>query len=154
MTHRELRAHRLPPSETARRAGVTVSTLHFYERKGLIESTRTSGNQRRYHRDVLRRIAFIKVAQHIGVSLGTIKDALDTLPRHSAPSKHDWTRLSRRWRADLDERIAKAQDLRDPIDGCIGCGCLSLESCTLYNPEDTLGTGAAGPARWARTRDP
>lgn len=149
MSNRELRRQRLTPAEAAHRAGVAVSTLHFYERQGLISSSRTTGNQRRYHRDTLRRIAFIKVSQHIGISLARIRTALDTLPADQAPTKRDWTRLSQLWRDDLDDRITKAQELRDRLDGCIGCGCLSLGSCTLYNPDDELGAHGVGPVRWS-----
>ena len=139
--------HTLTPGEVARRSGVAVSTLHFYEREGLISSVRTAGNQRRYHRDVLRRIAFIRVAQRVGVSLGEIRDALATLPQGRTPTRADWTRLSRRWRAALDDRIARLTRLRDDLDGCIGCGCLSLRSCLLSNPGDVLGSSGTGPVR-------
>jgi len=137
----------LTPGEVARRAGVAVSALHFYEREGLIASTRTAGNQRRYRRDVLRRIGFIRVSQSCGVPLARIRDALASLPDDRVPTKADWTRLSHRWRSDLDDRIEQLQRLRDDLDGCIGCGCLSLKSCTLYNPGDALGTDGSGPRR-------
>lgn len=135
----------LTPAQVAERAGVAVSALHFYEREGLIESERTAGNQRRYHREVLRRIAFIRTAQRVGISLADVGEALATLPASRTPTKADWSRLSRRWRHDLDERIARLQRLRDDLDGCIGCGCLSLRSCRLQNPDDTLATEGAGP---------
>ena len=135
--------HDLAPAAVSSRTGVAVSALHFYEREGLIESHRTAGNQRRYHRDVLRRIAFIRVSQGLGISLARIREALGTLPDDRVPTKADWSRLSRGWRADLDARIDRLQRLRDDLDGCIGCGCLSLRSCTLYNAGDEL--GAAGP---------
>jgi MerR family redox-sensitive transcriptional activator SoxR len=147
MDHRELRSHDLSPGEVSRRAGVAISTLHFYERAGLIESARTVGNQRRYHRDVLRRLAFIRIAQRIGISLRDIQAALDTLPRGRTPTKADWSRLSRRWRGELDARITGLTQLRDELDGCIGCGCLSLRSCMLYNPSDELGTTGTGAVR-------
>jgi len=137
----------LTPGEVAERAGVAVSALHFYEREGLIESDRTAGNQRRYHRDVLRRISFIRVSQGLGISLADIGEALDTLPVNKVPTKADWTRLSRRWRADLNARIDHLQDLRDKLDGCIGCGCLSLKSCALYNANDNLSAQGPGPRR-------
>lgn len=137
----------LTPAEVSKRSGVAVSALHFYEREGLIESTRTAGNQRRYRRDVLRRIAFIRVSQRVGISLGDIADALATLPQARTPTKADWSRLSRSWRSDLDTRIEQLQRLRDDLDGCIGCGCLSLRSCTLSNPGDTLGAEGPGPRR-------
>ncbi|MFI5425520.1 redox-sensitive transcriptional activator SoxR [Aeromicrobium sp. UC242_57] len=113
-----------------------MSALHFYEREGLISSTRTTGNQRRYHRDVLRRIAFIRVSQRLGIPLSRISEALDTLPDDRVPTKADWSRLSRGWRADLEARIDQLQRLRDDLDGCIGCGCLSLRACSLYNTND------------------
>ena len=147
MTHRSVRQHELTPGETSRRAGVTVSALHFYEREGLIESRRTPGNQRRYHRDTLRRIAFIRVSQSVGISLSRIREALDSLPDDRTPTKADWTRLSRRWRGELDERIATLERLRDDLDGCIGCGCLSLARCSLYNRDDELASQGAGPVR-------
>lgn len=133
----------LTPAEVSHRAGVAVSALHFYEREGLITSTRTAGNQRRYHRDVLRRIAFIRVSQQVGISLAAIRAALATLPDDRVPTKADWTRLSAGWRDDLDERIVQLQRLRDTLTDCIGCGCLSLRSCQLANAGDRL--AAAGP---------
>lgn len=137
----------LTPGEAASRSGTRISALHFYEREGLIESTRTAGNQRRYRREVLRRIAFIRVSQRVGISLRDIRDALATLPDDRVPTKADWSRLSRRWRTDLDARIEQLERLRDDLDGCIGCGCLSLKSCTLYNVDDELATDGAGPRR-------
>ncbi|GAA3540660.1 redox-sensitive transcriptional activator SoxR [Aeromicrobium flavum] len=134
----------LTPSDVAARAGVTVSALHFYEREGLISATRTAGNQRRYTRDVLRRVAFIRTSQRVGISLAEITEALATLPTDHAPTKADWTRLSRRWRRSLDERIARLQRLRDDLDGCIGCGCLSLKSCRLRNRDDELAERGPG----------
>ncbi len=140
----------LTPGEVSARTGAAVSALHFYEREGLITSRRTGGNQRRYHRDVLRRIAFIRVSQGLGISLAQIRLALGTLPDDRVPTKADWARLSRRWRADLDGRIEQLQRLRDDLDGCIGCGCLSLRSCTLHNSEDRLGRDGPGPRRLGR----
>lgn len=157
MNHAERRRQSLTPREAAERAGITISTLHFYEREGLIESTRTAGNQRRYHRDVLRRIAFIRVSQRVGASLTEIAEALASLPASRTPTKADWARLSRRWRDSLDERRAYLDRLRDSLDGCIGCGCLSLKACALYNPDDELGAYASGPVRWRRdavSKDP
>jgi MerR family redox-sensitive transcriptional activator SoxR len=147
MSNREIRRHALTPGEVARRAGVTISALHFYERAGLLASMRTAGNQRRYHRDVLRRIAFIRVSQRVGVSLAEIRAALETLPEGRTPTKQDWARLSRRWRATLDDRIRTLQRLRDTLDDCIGCGCLSLKACTLSNPEDQLADEGPGAVR-------
>ncbi len=141
----------LSVGEVAHRSGVPVSTLHFYESKGLIASVRTTGNQRRYAREVLRRIAFIRAAQQVGVSLDGIQSALNSLPPGRAPSRADWQRLSARWRDDLDARIAQLRQLRDTLDGCIGCGCLTLESCRLRNPQDRLAAQGPGPQRlWGR----
>jgi MerR family redox-sensitive transcriptional activator SoxR len=133
--------------EVAHRSGVAQTALRFYEQRGLISSTRTSGNQRRYERAVLRRLAFIRSAQRVGLSLEQISEALSTLPDNHAPTKADWTRLSRRWRDELDARIDGLQRLRDRLTGCIGCGCLSLRTCALHNADDRfaeLGPGAAG----------
>jgi MerR family redox-sensitive transcriptional activator SoxR len=129
--------------EVAERAGVATSALRFYESEGLIESTRSGGNQRRYHRDVLRRVAFARAAQRVGLSLDEIRRALGSLPDGRTPTSKDWERLSRSWRPVLDARIAELQALRDRLDGCIGCGCLSLRACQLANPHDVA--AAAGP---------
>lgn len=137
----------LAVGEVARRSGVPVSTLHFYESKGLIHSVRTAGNQRRYARVVLRRVAVVKVAQRMGVPLAEIAAALDALPR-CTPTAQDWRALSKRWRGDLDDRIRQLTQLRDQLDGCIGCGCLSLQRCRLANPGDVLGERGDGPMRW------
>ena len=135
----------LTVGQVAARSGVAVSALHFYESQGLIRSWRNSGNQRRYAREVLRRVAVIKVAQRTGISLSSIRDALDALPHESAPAVEDWRRLSAQWRADLDDRIARLTRIRDQLDGCIGCGCLSLEVCPLRNPWDKLSEQGPGP---------
>ncbi len=135
----------LTPGQLAERSGVAVSALHFYERKELIVSNRTSGNQRRYTRDTFRRVAFIRTSQRVGVPLADIGAALATLPPGRAPTKKDWSRLSRMWRGDLDRRIEQLERLRDELDGCIGCGCLSLRACRLNNPEDELSQGGSGP---------
>lgn len=145
--NREIRTHDLAPGDVARRAGVAVSALHFYEREGLISSIRTVGNQRRYHRDVLRRIAFVRVSQGVGISLADIREALATLPEGRTPTKADWSRLSRTWRSTLDERISRLEKLRDTLDDCIGCGCLSMQSCRLANPGDALSEYGDGPVR-------
>lgn len=131
--------------EVARRSGVSVATLHFYESRGLIKSWRTPGNQRRYPRGVLRRIAIIKVAQRTGIPLADIQENLRILPAHCAPSAANWQALSARWRTDLDERIARLTRLRDQLNSCIGCGCLSLEDCPLRNPGDELAAQGSGP---------
>lgn len=138
----------LSVGDVARRSGMAVSALHFYETRGLIVSTRTAGNQRRYRRDTLRRLALIQAAQRVGVPLRTIADALQTLPASRTPTRADWTRLSARWRDDLDARIAQLVQLRDTLTDCIGCGCLSMRRCALLNPGDTLATQGEGPRRW------
>lgn len=133
--------------EVADRAGVSPSTLRYYEREGLIEADRSDGGQRRYAREVLRRIAFIRVAQRVGLSLEEIQDALASLPDARTPTAADWGRLSRSWRPRLDQRIAELVRLRDGLDSCIGCGCLSLKVCQLSNPNDVAAALGAGP-RW------
>ncbi|BBX20474.1 redox-sensitive transcriptional activator SoxR [Mycolicibacterium duvalii] len=141
------RAPELTPGELAARSGVAVSALHFYERQGLIASTRTGGNQRRYTRETLRRVAFIRMSQRLGIPLARVRDALATLPTDRVPTSKDWARLSAGWREEIDERIAHLERLRDNLTGCIGCGCLSLKACTLVNPDDVLasrGPGAPG----------
>ena len=126
------------------RSGLAPSALRFYEDQGLITSERTAGGQRRYHREMLRRVAFVRVAQRVGLTLREIGDALATLPASRTPNKADWARLSRTWRPRLDEQIAGLEGLRDELTDCIGCGCLSFRACALYNPGDAaagLGTG-------------
>lgn len=134
----------LSVGELSRRSGVAVSTLHFYERQGLIVSRRTGGNQRRYARSMLRRVAVIRVAVRIGIPLAVVSRALAELPAQAVPNRRDWARLSKVWRAELDARIDQLQRLRDDLGDCIGCGCLSLTKCTLFNPDDELGTGGPG----------
>ncbi|AGL21609.1 redox-sensitive transcriptional activator SoxR [Actinoplanes sp. N902-109] len=131
--------------DMAARSGVAQSALRFYEREGLIRSTRTGGNQRRYERHELRRVAFIRIAQQVGVSLEEIRSALAALPENRTPTRADWARLSARWRRKLEERITMMERLRDQLTGCIGCGCLSLQRCTLINPKDALATRGKGP---------
>jgi MerR family transcriptional regulator, redox-sensitive transcriptional activator SoxR len=140
----------LSVGEVAERAGVAVSALHFYERKGLIRSRRTSGNQRRYDRDVLRRLAIIRMGQELGVPLAEIGEQLRALPDGRAPGKADWARMSSRWRDRLDRRITLMSRLRDELTGCIGCGCLSLRTCPLYNHADRLSIEGSGPRRLLR----
>lgn len=130
--------------EVASRSGLAVSAIRFYEAKGLIASRRNAGNQRRYGRDVLRRVAVIKVAQRIGIPLASIQQALAGLPEGRTPTAKDWAALSARWKAELDERIDKLTRLRDELSDCIGCGCLSLEHCKLRNPLDELSEQGAG----------
>jgi MerR family transcriptional regulator, redox-sensitive transcriptional activator SoxR len=129
----------------AARSGVAPSALRYYEREGLLRSTRTTGNQRRYRRSELRRVAFIRIAQQIGVSLEEIREALAALPENRTPTKADWSRLSARWRRRLEERITLMERLRDQLTGCIGCGCLSMQRCKLVNPDDTLAAAGPGP---------
>lgn len=129
--------------EVAQRSGVNVSTLHFYESKGLIQSTRNAGNQRRYDRSVLRRIAIIRIAQRAGISLALIKEHLDTLPQKKITAE-EWHTLSVEWHAMLNERINTLLQLRDQMEGCIGCGCLSLEECPLRNPDDVVSEQGPG----------
>lgn len=135
----------LTVGQVAARSGVAVSALHFYESKGLISSWRSGGNQRRYYREVLRRVAVIKVAQRAGIPLASIRDALNSLPEDRTPTAEDWRQLSTRWRAELDARIERLTRLRDQLSGCIGCGCLSLKACPLRNPDDTLSAKGTGP---------
>ncbi len=131
--------------EFADRAGVPASALRFYERRGLIRSVRTSGNQRRFQRSELRRVAFIRTAQNVGLSLAEIVDALDGLPQSRTPTTADWEKLSRTWHDRLSHQIRLLEKLRDELTGCIGCGCLSLSRCRLNNPEDVLATRGPGP---------
>jgi MerR family transcriptional regulator, redox-sensitive transcriptional activator SoxR len=137
----------LSVGELAERAGVAVSTLHYYESRGLIQAQRSAGNQRRYPRAALRRVAFIRAAQQLGIGLAEIGEALAALPEQRTPTKADWARLSARWRERLDARIAALQALRDKLDGCIGCGCLSLRACALYNPGDACAQQGSGARR-------
>jgi MerR family redox-sensitive transcriptional activator SoxR len=131
--------------EAARRSGVAASTLRFYETRGLISSVRSAGNQRRYHRSMLRRISIVRVAQSVGLTLEEITGALAELPDGQAPTKRDWERLSMKWRGQLDARITRLQKLREELTRCIGCGCLSLRSCSLYNTGDRAAARGAGP---------
>jgi MerR family redox-sensitive transcriptional activator SoxR len=131
--------------EVASRAGVETSALRFYESQGLIHSERTSGGQRRFHREVLRRIAFIRVAQRVGLSLDEIRTALESLPDERTPTPRDWNRLSQVWRGRLDEQIALLERLREDLTACIGCGCLSLKTCALANPGDRAAHLGPGP---------
>jgi len=135
----------LTVGEVAQRSGLPVSTIHFWENKGLIRSLRTEGNQRRFARAELRRIAVIKIGQRAGISLAEIREILGTLPSDRAVSAKNWATLSRRWKHDLDERIARLTALRDRLGQCIGCGCLSLNKCWLRNPYDELAQQGAGP---------
>ena len=135
----------LSVGEVAARSGVAVSAIHFYESKGLIRSRRNPGNQRRYPRGILRRVAVIKVAQRIGLPLKVIHEALAALPDGRTPTAADWRRLSALWKKELDDRLERMLRLRDSLSGCIGCGCLSLKVCPLRNPKDKLGRQGPGP---------
>ena len=139
----------LAVGEVARRSGVAVSALHFYERKGLIHSVRNGGNQRRYARDVLRRLAVIRVAQRVGVPLEAVARAFEVLPQQRPPTHAEWTRMSAAWHGELSRRIVYLQRLRDQLTECIGCGCLSLRRCQLANPGDLLAEQGDGPRRWS-----
>jgi MerR family transcriptional regulator, redox-sensitive transcriptional activator SoxR len=138
--HKELTVGQL-----AQRSGVAVTALHFYESKGLIKSNRNQGNQRRYPREVLRRVALIKVAQRLGIPLAEIGEVLKALPENRAPTAADWKVMSAQWSRELDERIDQLTLLRDKLNGCIGCGCLSMEACPLRNVGDVLGERGPGP---------
>ena len=135
----------LPIGDLARRTGLSVSAIRYYESKGLIEPHRTGGNQRRFLRSDIRRLSFILIAQLLGLSLGEIEGQLARLPQGRTPNVKDWAAISRSIRDQLDARIAELQRARENLDGCIGCGCLSLKNCALYNPEDTLATKGPGP---------
>ncbi len=132
----------------AKRSGVAASALRFYEEAGLIHSTRSAGGQRQYPREVLRRVAFVRVAQAVGLSLDDIRAALASLPQQRTPSPEDWQRLSTAWQPMLDQKIAQLVALRDQLTACIGCGCLSLERCALYNPGDMAQQRGSGPRFW------
>ncbi|MFV0130655.1 redox-sensitive transcriptional activator SoxR [Streptomyces sp. HMX112] len=144
--------HELTVGQLSARSGAAVSALHFYESKGLITSRRTSGNQRRYSRDTLRRVAFVRAAQRVGIPLATIGAALAELPEGRTPNREDWARLSAAWRSLLDERIRQLGRLRDHLTDCIGCGCLSMETCVLSNPDDVFGRSMTGSRLMAERR--
>jgi MerR family transcriptional regulator, redox-sensitive transcriptional activator SoxR len=129
--------------ELSERSGIATSAIRYYEERGLVRSRRTTGNQRRYERSMLRRLAFIRTAQRVGLTLDEIEEALAALPSNRTPTKADWSRLSRGWRPRLDAQIAQLERLRDTLDSCIGCGCLSLRRCSLNNPDDVV--AARGP---------
>lgn len=137
----------LTVGQLSARSGVAVSALHFYEAQGLISSRRTDGNQRRYRREALRRVAFIRASQRVGIPLRQIGEALQSLGADRTPSRGDWARLSAEWRQDLDARIAQLQRMRDDLTDCIGCGCLSIDRCRLANPGDVLSREGPGPRR-------
>ena len=136
---------RLTIGQVARRTGVSLSALRYYEHEGLVHAERSPGGQRAYPRDALRRISFIRIAQTVGLSLDEIRQAMASLPEGRTPSKADWARLSASWRPRLDDQIASLVRLRDDLDSCIGCGCLSLRACRIYNPDDAASSLGAGP---------
>jgi MerR family redox-sensitive transcriptional activator SoxR len=138
--------------KVAKRCGVRISTLHFYEQKGLIHSRRNTGNQRRYKADVLRRVSVIKAAQKMGISLEAIRQAFAALPDERTPTVSDWEKLSKAWQEELNDRIAYLQRLRDSLTGCIGCGCLSMKNCPIYNADDKLAVEGSGPILLERGR--
>jgi MerR family redox-sensitive transcriptional activator SoxR len=148
----------LTVTEVATRSGFAPSALRFYEAQGLISATRSAGGRRRYERNVLRRLAFIRAARTIGLSLEEVATALASLPDARTPTRTDWARLSRSWRGRLDEQIAALERLRDGLDSCIGCGCLSLRRCAISNPEDVVATRGPGarllPARLRQPEPP
>ena len=131
--------------ELARRTGLTVSAIRFYESKGLVEAWRTGGNQRRFPRSDIRRLSFILIAQRLGLSLGEIEEAMADLPQGRTPNARDWSRISTTIRDRIDAQIAQLEKVRDDLDGCIGCGCLSLKKCALYNVNDKWGESGSGP---------
>lgn len=135
----------LTVTDVSRRSGFAASALRYYEEQGLIEASRSDGGRRRYERNVLRRLAFIRAASNIGLSLAEIREELDQLPRGRTPTKADWHRISRHWRTRLDEQIAALERLRDGFDSCIGCGCLSLRHCALANTQDRAAASPAAP---------
>ena len=139
--------------DVAARSGVAVSAIHFYERKGLIHSWRTPGNQRRYDRDVLRRLGIIRIALEVGIKLEAVRKAFDSLPSNGNATRRDWQRISKAWAADLDHRITLMQNLRRDLGTCIGCGCLSLDRCRVLNPDDRLGARGPGAVRLSTRPD-
>lgn len=140
-----INAQGLSIGDLADRTGLAVSAIRFYESKGLIHPLRNSGGQRRFDRSDIRRLSFIMIAQKMGFTLARIRDVLAPLPDNKAPTKADWTRISRQFKDELDERIATLNAMREKLDGCIGCGCLTLKACTLYNPKDSAATKGQGP---------
>ncbi|HVX42658.1 MAG TPA: redox-sensitive transcriptional activator SoxR [Mycobacteriales bacterium] len=139
--------HELTVGQVATRSGVAVSALHFYEREGLITSRRTAGNQRRYKRETLRRVALIRIAQRVGIPLAQVAEVLALLPDGRTPTRQDWQQISQCWKNELDQRILRLQQLRDSFTDCVGCGCLSIDRCALANPYDKLSEHGPGPRR-------
>ena len=139
--------HEWSVGQVAERSGISISALHFYEREGLILSARNAGNQRRYARDTLRRLAFIRASQRVGIPLAAIKKALDALPQQRTPREDDWAGLAAQWKEVLERQIEQLVRLRDDLTNCIGCGCLSFQRCLLVNPADTMAAEGPGPRR-------
>ena len=139
------RPNQIPIGEIARRTGLSISAIRFYESRGLVQAGRNSGGQRRFARSDIRRLSFVMIAQQLGYSIERIGEALAPVPTHKAPTKAQWKKLATGFHSDLDERIQTLTRLRDKLDGCIGCGCLSLEQCALYNPGDREGKSGTGP---------
>lgn len=144
----------LTVGQVAQRSGFAPSALRYYERVGLIDAGRTTGGQRRYERPVLRRLAFIAAARRVGLTLDEIREAMANLPSSRTPTKRDWTRISRSWRGRLDDEIAALEKLRDGLDSCIGCGCLSLQRCQMSNPNDVMAARGPGAAYFPRPLHP
>ena len=147
----DLEPGELTVGQLSQRSGVAISALHFYERQNLILSRRTSGNQRRYKRDTLRRVALIRIAQRVGIPLAEVAAILALLPENRTPTRADWERISECWQAELDRRIVHLEQLRDDFKDCVGCGCLSLDRCALANPYDALAAKGPGPQRLVTT---
>ncbi len=143
----------IPIGQLAERTGLSVSAIRFYETKGLVKPMRNSGGQRRFLRSDIRRLSFVLIAQQLGLPLREILTVLEALPHERTPTQQDWTRISKAVRAELDDRIAKLSRMRDNLDGCIGCGCLSLKKCALYNPQDKAGGKGPGPQYLLRERE-
>lgn len=154
MTQLSKNRFELTVGELSERSGVPASALRFYERQGLIRSRRTSGNQRRFARDTLRRVAFVRVSQRVGIPLATIRDVLGLLPEERTPDREDWARVSQCWQEDLNSRIRQLEKLRDHLTDCVGCGCLSIDRCALANPYDRLGAEGNGPRRLLTEESP
>lgn len=143
----------IPIGQLAERTGLSVSAIRFYETKGLVKPMRNAGGQRRFLRSDIRRLSFVLIAQQLGLHLRDILIVLESLPQERTPTQQDWTRISKAVRAELDDRIAKLSRMRDNLDGCIGCGCLSLKKCALYNPQDKAADRGPGPQYLLRERE-